>query len=131
LVPTNRLTLHDGVWLGGDPVTVVHRDMERDPEVGRRVYELSGMRTGDLLVIDNGAPLGDAVLPIRSGGKACSVSSVTAALAAQMMIAEAVGILEDRRLAPPLYVSRNTTEADERNTTKERAYKDRLRRRGG
>jgi uncharacterized phosphosugar-binding protein len=82
------------------------------------------------VVIDNGAPLGDAVLPIRSGRKACSVSSVTVARAAQMMIAEAVGILEDRRLAPPLYVSMNTTEADERNTAKERAYKDRLRRRG-
>lgn len=54
----------------------------------------SGARLADCagVVLDNGAPYGDAVLPLQRGGagNCCAVSSVTAALLAQLLTAEVV-----------------------------------------
>ncbi|MGH3369548.1 MAG: sugar isomerase domain-containing protein, partial [Nocardioidaceae bacterium] len=40
------------------------------------------------VVLDNGAPYGDSVLDLPGGAKVCAVSSITAALLAQMLVAE-------------------------------------------
>ncbi|MEK8110188.1 SIS domain-containing protein [Micromonospora sp. M12] len=52
----------------------------------------SGHRLADLadVVLDNGAPYGDALLPLEGGGAVCAVSSVTTALLAQLLTAEVV-----------------------------------------
>ncbi|GAB3939871.1 hypothetical protein GCM10027614_22680 [Micromonospora vulcania] len=52
----------------------------------------SGQRLADLadVVLDNGAPYGDALLPLEGGGAVCAVSSVTTALLAQLLTAEVV-----------------------------------------
>jgi uncharacterized phosphosugar-binding protein len=185
LVPTNRLSLDDGIWFGGDPLSTRDRLRERDPALGRRVYELAGTRPGDALVvasnsgingavvelaksasddgvpliaftsmahtssvgsrhpsgrklhefadvvIDNGAPVGDAVLPLPDGGRVCAVSSVTSALAVQMMVAEAVASLLERGVVPPVYASTNVPGADRGNSAVEARYEGRLRRYGG
>src|SRR5207244_11706623 len=40
------------------------------------------------VVLDNHAPYGDSVLELPGGAKVCAVSSITAALIAQMLVAE-------------------------------------------
>ena len=185
LIPTNRLTLHDGVWFGGDPIAGVDRYAERDPQAGRRTYELASFQAADILVvasnsgingavvelarlavddghslivltslahtgsvpsrhpsgrklheladvvIDNGAPVGDAILELPTGGLACAISSVTSALAAQMMVAEALAILLRRGISPPVYLSANVAGADAHNRALESRFSGRIRRRGG
>ncbi|MDQ2755571.1 MAG: sugar isomerase domain-containing protein, partial [Actinomycetota bacterium] len=54
---------------------------------GKRLFEVADV------VLDNGAPYGDAVLPLPGGGAACGVSSITAALLAQMVVADAIAAL--------------------------------------
>ena len=39
---------------------------------GQRLFEVADV------VLDNGAPYGDAVLPLPGGGAACGISSITA-----------------------------------------------------
>jgi uncharacterized phosphosugar-binding protein len=80
------------------------------------------------VVLDNGAPYGDAVLPLPGGGTACAVSSITAALLAQLVIAEAVRRLLEAGEAPPVYVSANVPGGYERNSTLEARYTGRIRR---
>jgi uncharacterized phosphosugar-binding protein len=81
------------------------------------------------VVLDNGAPYGDAVLDLPGGGgKACAVSSITAATLAQMLQAEVIRRLLADGEAPPIYLSTNTPGADEHNTTLEQRYAGRIRR---
>lgn len=42
----------------------------------------------DIVVLDNGAPYGDAVLPLPDGGAVCAVSPITSALLMQLLVAE-------------------------------------------
>ena len=61
---------------------------------GKRLFELADV------VLDNGAPYGDAVL--ATGGVAvCAISSITAALLAQMVVAEVVRALLAAGETPP------------------------------
>ncbi|WP_018157669.1 sugar isomerase domain-containing protein [Demetria terragena] len=89
----------------------------------------SGQRLTDLadVVLDNGAPFGDSVLDLPGDGAVCAVSSITAALLAQMVTAEVV-----RRLladgTPPIYMSANVPGGDEHNRTLEDRYDGRIRR---
>jgi len=81
------------------------------------------------VVLDNGAPYGDAVLDLPGGGgKACAVSSITAAMLAQMLQAEVIRRLLADGETPPIYLSTNTPGADEHNTTLEQRYAGRIRR---
>jgi uncharacterized phosphosugar-binding protein len=80
------------------------------------------------VVLDNGAPYGDAVLDVPGGGKACAVSSITAALLAQMLQAEVIRRLLAEGETPPIYLSTNTPGADEHNRTLEQRYAGRIRR---
>ncbi len=89
---------------------------------GKRLFELADV------VLDNGAPFGDAVLPLPGGGAACGISSITAALLAQMVIAEVLRDLIDHGVTPPVYLSANVPGGDEHNRALEASYEGRLRR---
>ena len=88
---------------------------------GLRLFEVADV------VLDNGAPYGDAVLPLPGGGAACGLSSITAALLAQMMVAETLVRLVDRGVTPPVYLSANIPEGDAHNDALEARYSGRLR----
>ena len=80
------------------------------------------------VALDNGAPYGDAVLPLPGGGTACAVSSITAALLAQLVVAEVIRRLLQAGEAPPVYVSANVPGGYEHNSTLEARYAGRIRR---
>jgi uncharacterized phosphosugar-binding protein len=90
----------------------------------------SGRRLADLadVVLDNGAPYGDALLPSDGGGMVCAVSSVTSALLAQMLTAEVVRRFHQAGEVPPIYLSANVPGGDEHNHALESRYAGRLRR---
>lgn len=90
----------------------------------------SGKRLADLadVVLDNGAPYGDALLSLRSGGAVCPVSSVTNALIAQLVVAEVVRRIEAAGEEAPVYLSANVPGGDEHNHTLESRYAGRVRR---
>ncbi|RCK70280.1 sugar isomerase domain-containing protein [Desertihabitans brevis] len=89
---------------------------------GKKLYELADV------VLDNGAPYGDAVLPLPGGGAACGISSLTAAMLAQMMVAEVIDGMVADGLTPPVYLSANIPGGDEHNQALEDRYAGRLRR---
>ena len=80
------------------------------------------------VALDNGAPYGDAVLPLPGGGTVCAVSSITGALVAQLIGAEVVRRLTDAGETPPVYLSANVPGGDEHNTSLEARYVGRIRR---
>jgi uncharacterized phosphosugar-binding protein len=80
------------------------------------------------VALDNGAPYGDAVLPLPGGGTACAVSSITGALLTQLVVAEVVRRLLEAGEAPPVYVSANVPGGYEHNHTLEARYAGRIRR---
>jgi uncharacterized phosphosugar-binding protein len=90
----------------------------------------SGKRLADLadVVLDNAAPFGDATLPLPGGGAVGAVSSVTGAILAQQMVVEAVGLLIDAGVEPPVYISANVPGGDEHNHVLEDRYAGRIRR---
>ena len=90
----------------------------------------SGRRLADLadVVLDNGAPYGDALLPTHDGGTVCAVSSVTAALLAQLLTAEVVRRFHQIGEVPPIYLSANVPGGDAHNHALESRYAGRLRR---
>jgi uncharacterized phosphosugar-binding protein len=90
----------------------------------------SGKRLADIadVVLDNGAPYGDALLPLPSGGSVCAVSSITAALLAQLVVAEVVRRIQAAGEVAPIYLSANVPGGDEHNDVLESRYAGRLRR---
>jgi uncharacterized phosphosugar-binding protein len=90
----------------------------------------SGKRLLDFadVTLDTGAPYGDAILQLPDGTTACAVSSVTAAVLVQMVVAEAVRRLLADGSAPPVYVSSNVTGGHDRNLGLEQLYAGRIRR---
>ncbi len=90
----------------------------------------SGRKLGDLadVVLDNGAPFGDAALPLPGGGAVGAVSSITAALLAQQITVEVVARLIDAGETPPVYLSANIPAGDEHNRELEARYAGRIRR---
>jgi uncharacterized phosphosugar-binding protein len=89
---------------------------------GRRLAEIADV------VLDNGAPDGDALLPLSGGGAVGAVSSITSALLAQMVVAEVVRRLQAAGEVPPIYLSANVPGGDAHNTTLESRYAGRIRR---
>jgi uncharacterized phosphosugar-binding protein len=182
LVPSNRLTPRDLVLYGGEPASVLTPELERDPAVAHRIYELapvapqdvfvlvsssgvngtvvelaslvkerghrliaitsvkhsiqmtsrhpSGGKLLDLadIVLDNGAPYGDALMELPGGGSYGAVSTITSALLAQMVVTEAVDLLVELGETPPVYLSVNVTGGDEHNKALESRYAGRIRR---
>jgi uncharacterized phosphosugar-binding protein len=182
LVPTNMIALRDLVLLGGEPPELLFtKHLERDPAVGRRLYDLAGVSPPDVfvmasnsggngsvvelahavkehghplvvitsmahsgrvtsrhpsglrlfeladVVLDNGAPYGDAVLA-TGDVTVCAISSITAALLAQMIVAEVVRTMLAAGETPPVYVSSNVPEGDVHNDALEARYAGRIRR---
>ncbi|MGH3736146.1 MAG: sugar isomerase domain-containing protein [Micromonosporaceae bacterium] len=182
-VPTNRLALRDIVLYGGEPTSALSdAQLERDPAIAHRLYELAEIRTEDVFVIasnsgvngavvelarlvtqhghpliaitscahtaratsrhpsgeklidladvvlDNGAPYGDALLPLPGGGAVCAVSSITSALLVQLLVAEVTRHLLDAGETPPVYLSANIAGGDEHNAVLEARYAGRIRR---
>lgn len=89
---------------------------------GRRLAEIADV------VLDNGAPYGDALLPLPSGGVVCAASSVTNALLAQLLTAEIVRRFQSAGEVPPVYLSASVPGGDVHNHTLESRYAGRLRR---
>ncbi|MER6951328.1 SIS domain-containing protein [Nonomuraea sp. NPDC000554] len=87
---------------------------------GLRLFELADV------VIDNLAPYGDAVLETEHG-PVCGISSITSALAVQLMVAEAIGLLSAAGTVPPTYLSANTPGADAHNEALQAQYAGRIR----
>jgi uncharacterized phosphosugar-binding protein len=90
----------------------------------------SGQRLADIadVVLDNGAPYGDALLPLEGGGAVCAVSSVTSALLAQVLTAEVVRRFHAAGEVAPTYLSANVPGGDEHNQALESRYAGRIRR---
>jgi uncharacterized phosphosugar-binding protein len=90
----------------------------------------SGKKLGDLadVVLDNGAPYGDAAIPLPGGGAVGAVSSITAALLAQQIVVEVVGNLLAAGVTPPVYLSDNVPGGKEHNAQIEARYAGRIRR---
>ncbi|WP_433394316.1 sugar isomerase domain-containing protein [Micromonospora sp. KLBMP9576] len=90
----------------------------------------SGRKLADFadVVLDNGAPYGDATLPLPGGGAVGAVSSITAALLAQQITVEVVARLLAAGERPPVYLSANITGGDEHNNALEARYAGRIRR---
>lgn len=89
----------------------------------------SGKKLADLadVVIDNGAPYGDAVLPLAEGDAFCAVSTVTGALIAQLLVAGVVQRFQSAGVPAPIYRSANTPGGYEHNEELLRRYGTRVR----
>ncbi|NUR90363.1 MAG: SIS domain-containing protein [Nonomuraea sp.] len=87
---------------------------------GKRLFELADV------VIDNCAPYGDAVLDTPSG-PVCGISSITSAMAVQLMVAEAIELLVADGTVPPTYLSANIPGADAHNDALVARYAGRIR----
>ncbi|MFI6820481.1 sugar isomerase domain-containing protein [Micromonospora sp. NPDC050187] len=90
----------------------------------------AGHRLADFadVLLDNGAPYGDATLPLPDGGAVGAVSSITAALLAQQIVVEVVARLLAAGETPPVYLSANVPHGDAHNSELEVRYAGRLRR---
>ncbi len=90
----------------------------------------SGRKLADFadVVLDNGAPYGDATLPLPGGGAVGAVSSITAALLAQQIVVEVVARLLAVGERPPVYLSANIAGGDAHNDALEARYAGRIRR---
>jgi uncharacterized phosphosugar-binding protein len=89
---------------------------------GHRLFELADV------VIDNGAPHGDAFLPLPGGGNVCAISSIANAAIAQALVAEVTARLLGRGVEPPVYRSANVEGGDAHNDVWEARYAGRIRR---
>ena len=89
---------------------------------GRRLAEIADV------VLDNGAPYGDAALLLDNGAAVGAVSSVTAAILAQQIVVEVVARLLAAGIDPPIYLSANVPGGREQNAAVEARYAGRIRR---
>lgn len=88
---------------------------------GHRVFELADV------VIDNGAPFGDAVLTAPGLKESvCAVSSATGALIAQALTAETIRLIQVAGGEPPVYISANVDGSDQHNARLEDRYRGRI-----
>ncbi|GAB2570973.1 UPF0309 protein [Paractinoplanes abujensis] len=90
----------------------------------------SGRKLGEIadVVLDNGAPYGDAAIALPGGGAVGAVSSITAALLAQQLVTEVVARLLAAGITPPVYLSDNVPGGKEHNAEIEARYAGRIRR---
>lgn len=90
----------------------------------------SGRKLGEIadVVLDNGAPYGDAALALPGGGAVGAISSITAALLAQQIVTEVVANLLAAGVTPPVYHSDNVPGGKEHNAEIEARYAGRIRR---
>jgi uncharacterized phosphosugar-binding protein len=89
---------------------------------GRKLNQIADV------VLDNGAPYGDAAIPLPGGGAVGALSSITAALLAQQIVIEVVANLLAAGVTPPVYLSDNVPGGKEHNAQIEARYAGRIRR---
>ncbi len=88
---------------------------------GYRLFEVAD------LVIDNGAPAGDAVVQLENFPQPVApVSTVLGAALANAIVAEACAILIERGIAPPVFMSANLDGGDAHNARLMERYKGRV-----
>ncbi|MFN7016402.1 MAG: SIS domain-containing protein [Fimbriimonadales bacterium] len=88
---------------------------------GYRLFEVAD------LTIDNGAPPGDAIVPLDGFPQPVSpVSTVVGAALVNAIIAEACAILLERGAAPPVFMSANLDGGDAHNARLMERYKGRV-----
>ncbi|WP_336212000.1 SIS domain-containing protein [Nonomuraea sp. LPB2021202275-12-8] len=90
---------------------------------------VSGPKLADLagVVIDNGAPYGDAAVELPGGAAICPVSNLTGILIAQLLVAEVAGRFLAAGEPPPVFRSANTPGGDAHNATLLDRYGTRVR----
>lgn len=77
---------------------------------GRKLADICGV------VIDNGAPYGDAIVELKGfSGKTGPVSSVTGCAIANAIVTESVKIMVENGTVPPVFMSANVDGGDEYN----------------
>lgn len=105
-------------------VTSLEHTMKVEPK------HVSGKRLRDVadVVIDNRAPFGDATVELPGGIPVGAVSSITAALIAQLLTVGVAGRIAAQEHTPPLYLSANIPGGDEHNRALESRYEDKIRR---
>ena len=91
---------------------------------------VSGKKLVDLadVVLDNAAPVGDAMVSLPGGGAVGAVSTLTGVMLVQMAVAEACAVLLSAGERPPVYVSANVPGGFEGNLELEKRYAGRVRR---
>lgn len=89
---------------------------------GRKLSEIADV------VLDNGAPYGDATMALPGGGAVGAISSITGALLAQQVVVEVVRQMVEAGEVPPVYLSANIPGGDEHNHELEARYAGRIRR---
>ena len=94
--------------------------MESRHPSGKKLYELAD------IVIDNCGPFGDALLELPGGGKACSISSLSGVLIAQMLTAETIGNLIAQGRDLPVFMSANVPGGIEQAEQLRRRYEGRI-----
>ncbi|TPW73137.1 sugar isomerase domain-containing protein [Schumannella sp. 10F1B-5-1] len=90
----------------------------------------SGQRLSEIadVVIDNLAPYGDTTMEIEGGIGVGAVSSITAALVAQLLTIAVAERIAATGTTPPVYISANIPGGDEHNRALEDRYRGRIRR---
>lgn len=103
-------------------VTSVSHSSEIDSRhpSGRKLMEEADV------VIDNCGPFGDAIVEVEEGVRACGVSTISSALAVQMMVAETLELLARSGDELPIYRSANIPGGDEHNQRLRARYGDRI-----
>ncbi|MER5648440.1 SIS domain-containing protein [Streptosporangium sp. NPDC002524] len=69
LVPSNRLALRDVVLYGDAPASVLlgaPGELERDPSIARRIYDLAPVRPGDVFVLISSSGVNGSVVELAS-----------------------------------------------------------------
>lgn len=110
----------------GHPLIAV-TSIEHTSRVSSR--DRSGTRLADLadVVIDNGAPAGDAAVELTNGMRIGGVSHLTGIFIAQMLAESICRELLNRGQTVPVFISANLPEGDAHNESLYRRYQDRVR----
>lgn len=91
--------------------------------------DASGLNLRDLadVVLDNGAPVGDAAVGLPDGSTVCGVSNLTGIFLAQVLVEWTCRMLLERGSVVPAFRSSNTPGADVANDRLFAAFEDRIR----
>ncbi|MFI6790196.1 sugar isomerase domain-containing protein [Nonomuraea sp. NPDC050383] len=66
LVPSNRLSPRDLVLYGGDPPGVLTPELERDPAIARRIYDLAPVAPQDVFVLISSSGVNGTVVELAT-----------------------------------------------------------------
>ena len=64
LIPTNRMSPRDLVLYGGEPAEILTRELERDPAIAARIYDLAPVRPADAFVLISSSGVNGTVVEL-------------------------------------------------------------------